>query len=262
MATYNTHLYFSNVLDAADLTVSSEDADNPKGNLQDRDQHSPAVPGAGGTYVVTADAGVATTASAIIIPNHNLYTQGVTGIYVQSDDNAGFASPTDLVGSPGSPHAPVAANEPNWFELFSEEKTERHWRLGVAGATTDCSLGDLYFTKRITIVDASGTARHPGGPWQYGSEHRAEVQDTPGFVGSVIYGAGRDIRSINLLGIPKTVADAIRTAEKSTIYGKGLPWWYHDEYGSLLHVRLAAPISYDHHYGVLWNVTMQVKEEP
>lgn len=264
----DTYLFMANVLDQATLTLSTgtEDSDYPIENAQDRDKKTIVKPGGSGSYILDADAGEDASATAIIIPNNNAYTAGITGLFVQCDDNAGFSSPTNCVGSgAGSPHAPASDNEPVWYELFhgpTRTKTDRYWRTGFVGANTTLRFGDIYLVKRIEIVDAAGVARHPGGPWEYTSQHEAEVTENRGFISATAWGDTRDLLTVNFVAILKTLVDEILAAEKSAVRGNWLPWWYMDEYGVLKHVRLASPIRAGHHIGEYWWLTMRLKEEP
>lgn len=259
-----TYLYFSNILDTADLTVSSAQTNFPAGNLQDRDPKSLCKPNATETFLVTADAGEDATASNIIVVNHNAYTQGITGLYVQIDDNDGFSSPTSILGSPGSPHAPVSGDEPFWNELFTgvdPEKTERYWRAGFVGATSSLSIGDIYLTKRIQILDINDDWRHPGGPWGYSTRIRGSLTKAQAFKAAVTYGENEDIRQIEFKSILESIVDDILDAEKTIIRGIWLPWFYSDERGYLHLVRLAGPIKASHQFGPYWDLAMEVEEE-
>jgi len=259
----NTYLYFSNALDAATLTATCASG-FPKENLQDRDKKSPAMPASAGTYIVDVDAGENVIAGAIMIPGNNAYSQAITGLNVQHDDNGGYTSPTDVVGSVGSPHAPTANDEPTWFELFSgvePNKTDRYWRVRFAGATTALEIGDIYLAERITVRDLSDVARHPGGAWSVSDEPQGQTTDERGVIHAVSWGVGRDVISVQFRAIPKALVDEIMEAHKSIVRGSWLPWWYSNEYGVLKHVRFDGRPQANH-LGKLWDLTMQLKEEP
>ena len=261
----DTILYFSNALDAATVTVNNNDSQHPQENLQDRDGKTKTMPSASGNFIVVVDAGEEVDASNIIIPNHNLYTKSLTGINVQIDDNIGFTSPENILATPGSPHAPVASDEPFWNEIFEGVdplKTSRYWRLQAIGATTLMEFGDLYLTKRVQILDVEGEPRTPGGDWTYAFEDQSAETRGRGFVTSVTWGEPLDVLTIECRGILKSVRDEIHAAYKSIVRGKWLPWFYSDEYGILKKVKFAGTLRERHRMGVYWDVDIPVREQP
>jgi hypothetical protein len=242
----DARFYFANVVDSATLTVSSEAAAAPKENLQDRDQKTYGSPSATATWTIQVNATAAVACRALGLAGHNLYTDGVTGIYLQGCAEPTFASPTNIIGTPGAPR---------WFERFSATQTFLYWKLGVVGAKATSKIGDLYI---LVEVDC---ARHPGGQWGEEIEEQGSFDRTKGTVSATTWGDGLDIHTLGFLGISKTIVDAILAAYRTTVRGRWLPWWYTNEYGAAKLLRFDGSPQFAHQFGALWNGSARVKDE-
>lgn len=88
--------FYDNLLKKHTVTVTTENASYPKGNLFDDDINSLFKPTGFGDLSISIDAGVGNTISAdtLCIGNHNLFTAGAGAVLQASDDN--FASLLDV----------------------------------------------------------------------------------------------------------------------------------------------------------------------
>lgn len=149
---------------ASAITVSdTAHADFPKDNLiDDRNQTlfkwSAAVTNP--SIVIDLGSGFVTGLSRLIIPaDHN-----IESIYIEQDTTSGFASPTALHASSGTPDTtptPGTLYDSGTFDTANS--SEQFIRVNIVGSSTQYYLAQLFLTKTLTLTvgpDLSGSADH------------------------------------------------------------------------------------------------------
>lgn len=127
---------------APTLTVTNEDADFPKENLQDynrRKQWKSST--ATGNKLITVDLGSASILNGVALINHNKASAVWTTVKLQEAGTA--ASPgawNDVVTIDFATPLGGAADSQDFFVVFSNTNA-RHWRLNIGGSTAAPALG-------------------------------------------------------------------------------------------------------------------------
>jgi|GEM_PF-6258220 len=250
--------YFDNLTEKGTLTVTSEDSDFPKENLQDRDQHSFWKPGnATSPQIITVDLGSAMTARAMLLVHENLYTKSIgLKLIVDASDSPLFTNPVYLVGSAGSYEAPTSDDEPLWYERFSINWTKRFWRFMLnTGGDTDVLVADAYLFPELD------TERHPGGAWKLTrNDPGTKVVRGPGSMYSTSTHVPTHSYTLSFRSILKTLWDELEAGHDICRTGF-LPFLYIDEYDVLRLVRFASAPSMDHQFGPYVNGGVALEDD-
>jgi hypothetical protein len=253
----NALFYFANLTEQGILTATSAATGFPVGNLQDRDKKTYTKPSTTAAQIYQLVLPSAMSSRACIIIHDNLYTLNY-GLKVYGADDAAFTvNVIYAVGSAGAYLTPTPADQPVWYKRFTSILTKKYRRYEfspLGTPSTDILVADIYDSPEID------TLRHPGGAWEYDCEDDTEVQECRGFTAATAGAGVRQKRSLNFEAIPVTLKDSILAGHEIVRTGF-LPFWYIDEYGVLNLVRFAANPKASHHFGTLWDLSVQLRKE-
>lgn len=219
--------YAVNRLETSLVTVPGAALDRPGERLFDRLTGPLWEDTASGTRIIPWDQGASPLATDGVVgaAGHNL---GGLTLTVQSDDNAGFASPTTL----GSV---VPAGTAAW-RITGTASAERYWRLTIASAVAPPRLGELLASQGFLFPFGPSDANLHRGRRGKGTKHESEA----GVVLGYRRGATRWIWTATIPHFTLAYKTQFETLFED-LDGGFKPFFFVDEDGSLRWVEWVDP---------------------